>query len=165
MDQFSILSGRRWARKSSNNLLPPFASFHAILLCSSLLDTTSYSLLPVQSFPTMWVLVLAGLQMCVMYFHGALASFLSCPGRLLKFKVPNYFGAVDLANTCIGALFRGSTRLVLLYTRRIHWRIIDEQSLRKGQNTIATLSQVQVIHAGPFGPTNHPENVWAEHVA
>ena len=46
---------------------PPFMQFCSVLLY--LTSHLSYSPLPVQSFPTMWVLVLAGLQMCVMYFR------------------------------------------------------------------------------------------------
>ncbi len=89
-------------------------NFHAACSAGNLTPHLSYSPLPVQSFPTMWVLVLPALQSIFDVFHGAHASFLSCPGRLLKFKVSIYFGAVDLANTCIGALF---VRAQAIYTR------------------------------------------------
>src|SRR5258708_26437606 len=46
---------------------PPFMQFCSVLLY--LTPHLSYSPLPVQSFPTLCVLSLPGLQICVMYFR------------------------------------------------------------------------------------------------
>jgi len=88
---------------------PPFMQFCSVLLY--LTPHLSYSPLPVQSFPTTWVLVLAGFQLCVMYFRCFFMGDLPLStGSTAQIQSLDFFGAVDLANSCIGALFRGSTR-------------------------------------------------------